>query len=839
MKIQAIGPENFFNRITNVLTLPISARCTELTMLLARASIMELQSIFPYLIDSIFGPQSTHSWGLRTTPESMGEDFRQIRNFLSPCGPLFRSIYSLLKDTPTKYDFSLSYLPVKVKHILENVTNHPFYSDLIQVSSQSKQIIGLSLNPFDFYMFHFAYYLINPWHQRSSVNVNYEWNTVYYVLCCDYILHFLPTDPKTPVLPLINYNGKNPHQPIPQIHKLHYVPSLLSPNVLNKTLEDYTFHQNLDKHPRNEIWRSETVLTVFVDLWLCNDQINQQIQNLNSSFNNPQAMQLLHYNELPSGEYMRIVRVFIKQIHAFSISAKADDTHLGELKKITMPMVQGKFYNFIRNLVHRWPLDGSFRLVLELWLTYIQPWRYPPNSLNKHLNPKPVNPDEEDVALSSNSPVEREWLPFIVDNLLAYVVIFQQLLPRFSRVDLISPKMAIMLYRISKVFNQPNLADLLREVEHCVESNHSPSHSYNLQWSNVLPPLSPTSMWSTNILVKNVSIECNTKQLFAPDCTSTNVMCNSYFQGDKKWACILRQKMYELEGPNFCYKPLFTNPAAQEVFDVLHQVKRSMLISQDIISVKQQERAKQYSGLWGFMRSLFDANCINDDISLADRMKVPSYLEFSTQNLIDMFEIDEISEREPDSFCSSNKFNVYDDLKFLTPSKVKERIKRIKYEGDPDLQPIMTTENTFLVRVLYQLAVIINEYFGPTFNSLYGNPSFQGRLTRQLLCEPITVFNYDKSKEGSPRISKRLPPRVSFRQLASYKFLVYFIIGGLISIFFGFGTLSYTLFLLLIFIAYKCVKAIPRRHMYPTEGFVILFLTIHSDVIYLLKILFS
>lgn len=76
---------------------------------------------------------------------------------------------------------------------------------------------------------------------------------------------------------------------------------------------------------------------------------------------------------------MRAVRVLTKQLHAFAASAKMDDTRLSELKRIAIPMVQGKFYVFLRNVIHRWPLDGSFRLLLELWLTYIQPWRYVPN----------------------------------------------------------------------------------------------------------------------------------------------------------------------------------------------------------------------------------------------------------------------------------------------------------------------------------------------------------------------------------------------------------------------------------------------------------------------------
>lgn len=90
-------------------------------------------------------------------------------------------------------------------------------------------------------------------------------------------------------------------------------------------------------------------------------------------------------NELPSGEYIRILRVFVKQLHAFCSSGRIDDTYLGELKRCSVKMMQGKMYQFLRNIIHQWPLDGSFRLVLELWLSFIQPWRYPGNAHMKHL----------------------------------------------------------------------------------------------------------------------------------------------------------------------------------------------------------------------------------------------------------------------------------------------------------------------------------------------------------------------------------------------------------------------------------------------------------------------
>lgn len=57
----------------------------------------------------------------------------------------------------------------------------------------------------------------------------------------------------------------------------------------------------------------------------------------------------------------------------------------------------------------------------------------------------------------------------------------------------------------------------------------------------------------------------------------------------------------------------------------------------------------------------------------------------------------------------SSSFNSDNFQTLLTPEKVKERLKVLKYDGDPDLHPIRTHENQFLVRSLYKLSTKINE----------------------------------------------------------------------------------------------------------------------------------
>lgn len=83
-----------------------------------------------------------------------------------------------------------------------------------------KCLIMFFVDPFDYYFFHFAYHLINSAHQRYQICNDSPWTTIYYMLCCDYIIHFLPISPNQPIIPILNfYNGKNPVYTLPSYTK--------------------------------------------------------------------------------------------------------------------------------------------------------------------------------------------------------------------------------------------------------------------------------------------------------------------------------------------------------------------------------------------------------------------------------------------------------------------------------------------------------------------------------------------------------------------------------------------------------------------------------------------
>lgn len=93
-------------------------RCPELGLLIDRASLRELQDIYPVLVNSIFGVNTGGGtgWGFRLmTRDTHPHDFDVLYNFFIPIGgPMFRLCYRLLSDS-LKYELPVGMLPVSFR----------------------------------------------------------------------------------------------------------------------------------------------------------------------------------------------------------------------------------------------------------------------------------------------------------------------------------------------------------------------------------------------------------------------------------------------------------------------------------------------------------------------------------------------------------------------------------------------------------------------------------------------------------------------------------------------------------------------------------------------------
>lgn len=69
----------------------------------------------------------------------------------------------------------------------------------------------------------------------------------------------------------------------------------------------------------------------------------------------------------------------------------------------------------------------------------------------------------EDPEAHMNVLLCRE--PFVQENLLVYTKLFQGFLNRAVRTDLVNAKNALMVFRVAKVFAQPNLAEMIQRGE--------------------------------------------------------------------------------------------------------------------------------------------------------------------------------------------------------------------------------------------------------------------------------------------------------------------------------------------------------------------------------------
>lgn len=508
-------------------------------------------------------------------------------------------------------------------------------------------------------MFHFAIHGMKNFHaiSQAALNVNNENSkTVYFNLAADYLCNFLPSDPNAIVYPQIDSSPFKPHSTMSTLPTMSPTkpPKYLMLSALSHQIKSPNANSRdlrLTEAVRSSSWRSESVMMIFIDLWLRYD--------IDESW------------ELPGNEFIRLVRVLVKQLHFYGNVSESDLSMLSVLRQQSQSLLNVRIFPFLKTIASRWPLDTSFLNVLELYLSYIQPWRYIQNRNIHNLNSEMID-------------IPDRFRLFISENHVCYTQIYIRLIQRFLKMDLGLSKNAFMLFRLMKVFRQ--LTDILRDIEKGIMNNNSATirsrSSFNESSINSSSPRTPNSLNRSN-----------------PHHRSHNQSA--------------------IEESSF-YVYMFNDEATMMIYELMQRLYLAKLKTIQEIESMEKEMHKHTSPWEKLMQFIgwFSAMSLSFSTTLEEKKKTPVYLDFSLNILSTSFniQIDDITREyqqneslNEDSDDDRNISMAGSDYLNITPSFMKQKMQNITFSGDPFLLPIAEYEVKFLVRFLYQVSYKLNE----------------------------------------------------------------------------------------------------------------------------------
>ncbi|XP_075389886.1 sphingomyelin phosphodiesterase 4 isoform X3 [Tenrec ecaudatus] len=775
---------------------PFAQRCQDLVKVIEDFPAKELRAIFPWLVENIFGSLDgiLLGWNLRCLQGRVNPVEHSIAmEFLDPGGPMMKLVYKLQAED-YRFDFPVSYLPGPVRASIQErvLPDSPLYHNKVQFPPSGGLGLNLALNPFEYYVFFFALSLISQKPLPTSLHIRMS-DCAYFLLVDRYLSWFLPTEGN--VLPLLSFSpgGASP-SPAPRTPTMPFASYGFHHTSLLKRHISHQTSVNADP-ASHEIWRSETLLQVFVEMWLHHYSLEMY-----------QKMQSPHAKEsfMPTEEHVLVVRLLLKHLHAFSNSLKPEQASpsahshaaspLEEFKRAVIPrFVQQKLYLFLQHCFGHWPLDASFRAVLEMWLSYLQPWRYAPEKQSQSSEAQP-------------RCVAERWAPFVQENLLLYSRLFVAFLSRALRTDLVSPKTALMVFRVAKVFAQPNLAEMIQKGEQLF-----------LEPELVLPHRQHRGFMTP---------------------TFTGSFLSSWPPVVTDAAFKVKSHVYSLEGQDCTYTPMFGPEVRALVLRLAQLITQAKQTAKSISDQPSENTAGRSLLSWLGLCSADPGSSYPttdlDDGGQESVRKTDEYLEKALEYLCQIFRLsdaqlaqltlalgttqDENGKRQlPDCAVGENGLV----LTALGRYQIINGLRRfeIEYQGDAELQPIRSYEIAGLVRLLFRLSSAINHRFADQMVALCSRADFLGSFCRYHLTEPVLTQRRLTSPGGRARAASRAQgPRLSLRFLGSYRTLLLLLLAFFVASLFCIGPLPCSLLLLMGYLLYASAVVLLTKQGKPNQA---------------------
>ncbi|XP_029492771.2 sphingomyelin phosphodiesterase 4-like [Oncorhynchus nerka] len=670
-------------------------QCTEMTKDIDDKPVKELCVIFPWMVERVVGSLdgSTVGWSLSSL-QAHSSDYSNVLEFLQPSGPMLKLVYKLQAED---YNFE-----IQVANLPGVISNRRIF--LNKLPSQNHQ--RLSLNAFEYFMFYFATSVITQRDHHSGQQTSIS-NSVYFALVDAYFKHFLPTE-------------GSPHSDVKGTLTSH-IPRSSRYSETSKGLLKCQCPVNAET-TNQSIWRSGTMLQIFLEIWLPHFPL--------------ETHQKLNEVSVITEEHILVVRQLVKHMHALSGKTKLDqsdilpsahsETFLSEdFKRVVTSEYVQRLYLLLLHCFKQWPMETSFRAVLETWLSYIQPWRY-----QKHV-------------YSEN---KEKWASFIQENILMYTRLFSFFLKRFAHVDLVNVDNATMVFRMTKVFAQTSLPELIENGEKLL-LHQGPILPSTLMASQV-PPTEIAALLKTHINNKKL-------QMF----------------GVEMRAEVLKLVQRLMQAQQTA-KTTLDPPANVSVGQFLCSWKRLIL------------KTNSESGGGDMIKS--DMKTVELLKKTVDHLNQVFNLNTGhlSQMMMNMGSVEE-SKQLPDCIHSENGLILTD----LGRMQIINGLRRfdIEYQGDPQLQPVRSYENAVLVQLMFWIATLINNKLEGHMNDLCSQQNLLGRLGQHYLITSTVKVRFPRSTvTQQSQDDYHLRPRLTLRTFASYRtlliLLLLYSLGSLFSI---------------------------------------------------------
>uniref|UniRef100_A0A4W5QEC8 Sphingomyelin phosphodiesterase 4 n=1 Tax=Hucho hucho TaxID=62062 RepID=A0A4W5QEC8_9TELE len=434
-------------------------------------------------------------------------------------------------------------------------------------------------------------------------------------------------------------------------------------------------------------------------------------------------------------EHILVVRLLVKHMHALSGKTKLDqsvilpsahsETYLSEdFKRVVTSEYVQRLYLLLLHCFKQWPMETSFRAVLETWLSYIQPWRY-----QKHLS----------LSLRAS---------FIQENILMYTRLFSCFLKRFAHVDLVNIDNATMVFRMAKVFAQTSLPELIENGEKLLLHQG---------------PLLPSTVMASQVQPTEIAA------LPLPKTHINNKKLQMFGVEMRAEVLKLVQRLMQAQQTA---KTTLDQPANVSVGQFLCSWKRLIL------------KTNSESGGNDMIRS--DMKTVELLKKAVDHLNQVFNLNTGhlSQMMMNIGSVEE-SKQLPDCIQSENGL-ILTDLGRMQIINGLRRFD-IEYQGDPQLQPVRSYENAVLVQLMFWIATLINNRLEGHMNDLCSQQNLLGRLGQHYLITSTVKVRFPRSTvTQQSQEDYHLRPRLTLRTFASYRtlliLLLLYSLGSLFSI---------------------------------------------------------